>query len=466
MKNAHGWGKTIICLMIMCSIFASLFPNIAFAETRTSTYYSEAARDGYIAKWGRPYPPSQHTDVSTAYNILIGQWREKDTTQPGYIYGIERGYISFDTSSIPNTAIITSVRLKLKTKSDYSVRDFTMEVRGGQQPIYGSSLDAADWGRGTTIVATWTTANYPGNDRYIDLSIPSGQVNVAGRTQFELKSNLEGTSPTVDEEVVFYSGDSTGKPYLEVTWRRRAYAVLIAGGGDAANNYARYWNDLMFLYDALTTQYQLTAANVYVLYANGQPPSASNCNDSANAVAHANVIDFAATTNNLQTVFTTLSTTMTSEDFLFVHCNDHGTSSSGHSYLVLWGTSLRDDYFAGANYLGRVTNYYREVIVMKQCYSGGFINDLTNTRRVVTTSCTDTQVSWACDTEGNYGEFTYYWISAVFWHTPTGAPVDADTNNDNLVSMTEAFTYARDRDSQPETPQFNDLGNIGSTTYL
>jgi hypothetical protein len=463
----------IICLLIACSIFASLFPSIAHAETRTSTFYSEAAIDGYIAKWGRPYPPTQYTDIDAGYdNLIIGQWKDRDTTQPGYIYCMERGYVSFDTSSIPDTAIITSVKLRLETQWDQSVTDFTMEIRGGAQPIISSSLDATDWGKGTTILATWNTANYPGSGQYITFSLSTGQVNRAGRTQFELKSNRDSSiSPPGNEYISFYSGETTGKPYLEVTWYRRGFAVLIVGGGDATANYARYWNDLMFMYDALTTRYQFTAANVYVLYANGAPPSATNCPDPTNAVTHANVIDFAATAANLQTVFTTLSTTVTNDDFLLVHSNDHGSTTTGHSWLVLWGQAMRDDLFASTTYLGRVTNYYREAIVMKQCYSGGFIDDLTSTRRVVMTSCTATQESWACDTEGNYGEFTYHWISAVFGHTPTGTTVNADTNGDGLISMTEAYTYAQSHDSRntpptQETPQFNDPGNLGPSTFL
>ena len=460
--------KVMLCIVILGFLLIPLFPSVAFAApTQSASFNSEATLDGYICKWGRPYPTTQYTDVSTSSEMLIvGQWKEKDGTQPGYMYGVERTYLSFDTSSIPDNAIIRSTKLRIETMYDYSTTDFTMEVRGGSQPIYGSSLGATDWGCGTTVLATWNTVNYPGNNQYIEFTIPTGQVNRAGRTQFELKSNREGTQPTNYEEVIFYSGDTIGKPYLQVTYTRAPYAVLIAGGLDAAHNYARYWNDLMFMYDALTNLYQYTATNVYVLYANGSPPTSANCNDSTHAVTHANVIDFSATTANLASVFSTLSTVMTSDDFLFVYSTDHGANSDGHSYLVLWGATLRDDTFAGSTYLGRVTNYYRETVLMEQCYSGGFIDDLANAKRVIITACTATQVSYACDTEGYYDEFVYYWTSAVFWHTPGGTHVNADTNGDGLISMLEAYGYAYVNDSfvPLETPQGS--GNIAATTYL
>ncbi len=46
--------------------------------------------------------------------------------------------------------------------------------------------------------------------------------------------------------------------------------------------------------------------------------------------------------------------------------------------------------------------------------------------------------------------------------------VDADVNNDNGISMYEAFDYVRNHDSQYslETTQLSDTGNLSYTTYL
>jgi hypothetical protein len=244
------------------------------------------------------------------------------------------------------------------------------------------------------------------------------------------------------------------------------YALLIVGGASKSENNARYWNDLCFMYDILKNDYGYSDSNIYAVYADGNKPSSSNCPDPQNAVSHTNVIDYSATTSNLQTIFSTLDNKMYSKDFLFVWTNDHGSTSSGHSYLNLWGSSIMDSTFAGTSYVGNIYYYDRMVFVMKQCYSGGFIDDLSNSKRVIMTSCTSTQVSYPCDTEGYYGEFTYHFQSAIHWRTPSGTYVDADTNNDNKVSMQEAFVYARDHDSTSETPQINDPGNKASTTYL
>jgi hypothetical protein len=246
------------------------------------------------------------------------------------------------------------------------------------------------------------------------------------------------------------------------------YAVLIAGGWNAANNWARYYNDLMFMYDCLTTRYGYTADTTYVLYADGQQPTANNCPDPTHAVTHVNVIDRSATPANVQWAFSQVAARSISDDFVFVFTTDHGSNTpTGHTYLCLWGAQqVSENDFAGPNYLGAVRAYYREVITMEQCYSGGFIAPLANTKRTISTACMATEVSWACDTEGFYDEFVYHWISAVNWANPGGQAVNADTNGDGRISMTEAFLYAVSHDSQTETPQWSDLGNTGSGIFL
>jgi hypothetical protein len=81
-------------------------------------------------------------------------------------------------------------------------------------------------------------------------------------------------------------------------------------------------------------------------------------------------------------------------------------------------------------------------------------------------ACSATQVSYACDTEGQYDEFVYYWISAINRATPGGAQVNADSNNDGIITSREAFTYAQSNDNRSETPQKNDPSNIGERTLL
>lgn len=132
---------------------------------------------------------------------------------------------------------------------------------------------------------------------------------------------------------------------------------------------------------------------------------------------------------------------------------------------------LRDDEMADALYQISATVI---PIFMEQCFSGGFIEDLSGSDRVISTATTEEAVSY-----GNY--FVELFTSALHWATPGGQPVDADSDGNGLISMMEAFNYAAENDPTAETPQYDDNGdgtghpypipnggdgNLGATTYL
>ena len=89
------------------------------------------------------------------------------------------------------------------------------------------------------------------------------------------------------------------------------YAVLIVGGGNAANNHLRYWNDLRTMYNILLGR-GYSKSNITVIYADGVARN--------NSVA----VDFSASKANINAAFKTLGAKMTSADELYVMINDHG----------------------------------------------------------------------------------------------------------------------------------------------
>ncbi|MBO8439140.1 MAG: hypothetical protein IAC51_00640 [bacterium] len=106
-------------------------------------------------------------------------------------------------------------------------------------------------------------------------------------------------------------------------------------------------------------------------------------------------------------------------------------------------------------------------IVMEQCYSGGFIDDFTRDNFTIATACSGDEVSYS-RLDGSYDEFVYHWISAVaLQDIITGDDVNANVDNDYVVSMHEAFEYAKQNDSQNETPQYQSMPNDwGSKTTI
>ena len=127
--------------------------------------------------------------------------------------------------------------------------------------------------------------------------------------------------------------------------------------------------------------------------------------------------------------------------------------------LCAWGGSIYDDEFA--NMLQGI-KYSRMVIVMEQCFSGGFLRDLSGSNRIIMSAATQYESSWCKNlspTNCSYNEFSYHFTCAVNSAHPNGTSVDADSNNDGHVSMVEAFNYAVSEDQANETPMYDDNGD-------
>ncbi|HEB68257.1 MAG TPA: hypothetical protein ENI88_01410 [Desulfobulbus sp.] len=224
-------------------------------------------------------------------------------------------------------------------------------------------------------------------------------------------------------------------------------AVLLSGGVNAGSNYSRYLNDLKEMYRALVNNHGYSKSNIYVLYADG---SSSDLDGDGN-----NDIHSGCSLTELNTLFqTTLPSQITSNDFLFIFSTNHGgltDASTAKAKLWLWGGSIEDSAFAS---LVNGLNFKYLAVCMEQCYSGGFINDLAGNNRVIVTACQHDEVSWACDSEGNYDEFCYYWTAAVRGEKPGGQAVSADMDGDGFVSLDDAFEYAKANDNRNEHPQY------------
>lgn len=234
----------------------------------------------------------------------------------------------------------------------------------------------------------------------------------------------------------------------------KKYAVLIAGGYNPANSHIRYWNDLKAMRNILLASgYQ--AANIYVIYADGV------------ARGPGMPVTCSATKANIANIFGQLAGKMTANDTLYIMLNDHGSRGSGDANgdeteddideeLCLWLQNMTDDEFAIQ--VNRIQNYKKMIIQMKQCFSGGFVADLTKPKRIVMSSSLYNEVSYS-NASATFGEFTFWYMSALRGSKVDGSgPVNADANGDGKVSITEAWNFARARDAAPEHPQYEDNG--------
>ncbi len=261
---------------------------------------------------------------------------------------------------------------------------------------------------------------------------------------FDITYEIPDEGPYVDERFNPYL-EFQGIPHIFDPTAEK-YAVLYSGGIRPDKAYSRYWNDLIYMYFILQMHgYQ--SQNIYVIYKDGVGEDTYT------------PVDYPATHASLDTVFGILSDEMGARDTLFFYTTNHGGSSG----ISVWnamdsGGALTHSQVSG--WLDSITCDHM-IIVMEQCVSGKFISHISAENRVILTACKDDESSYSADTEGNWDEFVYHFMCALVsipWNGDD-VVVDADFNNDQQVSMREAFIWAAAMDSRPETPWYNDNGN-------
>ncbi|WXG44208.1 MAG: DNRLRE domain-containing protein [Promethearchaeati archaeon SRVP18_Atabeyarchaeia-1] len=402
-----------------------------------------------------------HDNFGSSEVIQTRLYKEENGTIFRY-----RFYIKFSLVSLPAGASISSAKIYLylylsssqwryigahyAADNSWTEEDITWQTR----PDFTASATAVTW---VSTGAGWFSWSVTADARQGFLSNQKRVFSECFKDEYETSG-----VPTVPSNIrkIFYSKEATASngtlhPYLQVAYTLKAFAVLVASGWDRANNKGRYYNDIMFMYDTLKDNYNYTDSQIYVLYCDGCMPTTDTLTQEEYDLTiknHENVIDFPATPASMQYVFTSIAGASDSETFIFVFMAGHGDRNNtlAHSYFCAWGADISDQDFNGSNYLGKITSYSLELIVMGQCYSGGFINWISNSKRVIYAACSSSETSWPHD--GNkYDEFLYYFVSALHGETPDGKSVNADKPEQELtpgtVVLYEVYKYADEMDT-------------------
>jgi hypothetical protein len=274
------------------------------------------------------------------------------------------------------------------------------------------------------------------------------------------KFNFKNKSTIRKQSAVLQSG---GNP-------DNCYAVIISGGANPYDNWIRYSHDCQAVYSMLTDVYGYDDDHIYVLVSDGTSSTNDRRHNDYSTFSSTPLdlnddgvddIEYSATKANISTVFNILGNTLDQDDFLFIYSTDHGNPDSGIDvYMDLWNdTYITDDEFATE--VDKV-NAGEISILMQQCYSGGFIDDLSAKNRVITTSCLFNEGSWARQPDRTYDEFTYHWVCAMAGEDPLGNSIDAEIDNNGYITMYEAYIYACEND---EFVDGYDFGGLLGTVY-
>ena len=259
-------------------------------------------------------------------------------------------------------------------------------------------------------------------------------------------------------------------------WPRRfrgeGYAILFSG---ASNN--RHTNDLEFLYRVLVNDYGWDEDNVYVLnyngnidYSGGPHPVVSWPGD---GTAYQMTVNGAGTKSEFENVIDELKGRLQPEDRLVIHTNNHGGSDSD-SYLCTYsGPNYYPDDFAAK--VGELPAFGCLIVMMEQCYAGGFNQRIIDNSPASRTSVASAAIATQTSIGGpSFDPFARDWIAAMHKANPDGSALSSnpDTSGDGRVSAKEAYAYADLVHDPWDTPNYTESSTsagrcrLGVTWYL
>ena len=199
-----------------------LFPLLLTAAT-DNFYVAQSNHDGRSVGVGASYPPSQ-SDGDTD-NAVVTATR----TLFGGNYIIRVGLVWFDTSALPDNAVITAASLHLHAyrNGDTDSRNLAAEYYTESPPV--------DLGRDYTTTAATTAFSVDlttlqdqvGNAQWEEFTLTSPAENISKTGYTGFRFHITGGQPSGTNLASFYSYDGTNPPYLSVTYTVPSPKIII-----------------------------------------------------------------------------------------------------------------------------------------------------------------------------------------------------------------------------------------------
>ncbi len=325
---------------------------------------------------------------------------------------------------------------------------------------------------------------------------------------------------------------------------QKKYAILFGGedqkdpdnpmfafkSGQSFNQQEAVWNDTYLMWELLINK-GFDNDDIIVLYHTGndyvRTPDGSNLDQRYDPQQeHSDLFPLptdhltkmASTKSNLYSAINTIKNKVNEEDFLVLLTYTHG--GTNRFQCNNYDPNNSNTYVTAGNLSSWLSNVNcKKLILMQQCKSGSFIDELEGNNTIIMTATNDTCGAWVADEVYHYfnpvtGEFDYSisygaqdefeqysdthehihseWFIHVY-SALTGAMPDgntiyettygnfplsaADQNNDNFITLDEAHRRADEFDSQQnivpwgsgglgDDPQLSDQGYLGKTTSL
>jgi Peptidase C13 family. len=195
-------------------------------------------------------------------------------------------------------------------------------------------------------------------------------------------------------------------PWLYLESASSWYAILYSG---ASMN--RHVNDIEFLYRILVNLYRVPAANITVLSFDGTldyndafwqkvPPPVGNW--PGDNTPYQMKINGSGTKEELLAAIAAVGEKLGPHDNLFLHTNNHGNTVNGVSTLISYSgdDTTQSDLSDAIQALPKFASF---MVMMEQCFSGGFIQPIINASPA---SCTSVATAVDANTSSNGGPDT------------------------------------------------------------
>lgn len=276
----------ISMLFLSALALAPAQPDVACAELAENsvTFYSSSsdgmafttfAANHSTYQEARDAAEADSTD-NDAYDINVSQWHNVTLGR----YGVVRSFVFFDTSSLPDDAVITSATLSLYCISKDNDVDFDVVIQIGENsdfphdPLENGDYYYGHWLDNGGSINTSNIVVSAYNDITLTDNANENWIIRTGTTKFCLRSSrdIDNVAPADpnQETVYFYGENTTGTPYppkLVVSFLPPTQPTLYspADGGAEANPYPTFeWTNASY-------------ADNHRLLVDASPPDWSGC---------------------------------------------------------------------------------------------------------------------------------------------------------------------------------------------
>jgi len=224
---SHGrWMSHLVAVSALLCLLIPSAASMVLADDSGSTSFVSSPSDGHLRLNGNDGWP-QLRDSSEAAEVFDSLRYVKVNTRPDIIY---RGFLFFDTSSLPDSVDISAARLHIYAKCTGDLDDTHLYILGGNEEYPHDPLVPEDFAipfGSLPVCAHVDTGEWADGLAYRTVSLENARqvVDTGGTTKLCLleRRDFENATPrdlkSENELKLFSYEEGEGyQPYLEVFW--------------------------------------------------------------------------------------------------------------------------------------------------------------------------------------------------------------------------------------------------------